>query len=157
MAILAVVDAQIWIRTVLFPKRRSAARRIREAVQENHFELVTSEPLLLEVEEVLRGTRLMRQHDYPHVRVDRLLEELRSKAVLVEIPGELQLCRDPDDNTVIETAVVGAAVYVVSEDQDLQADEVVAYLVGHGCRVVGVGQFLRELYPPDPDEDEPQV
>jgi len=37
----------------------------------------------------------------------------------VELRGTLRVCRDPDDDKLLEIAVVGRADYLVTGDQDL--------------------------------------
>jgi uncharacterized protein len=39
----------------------------------------------------------------------------------VSIPGTLQICRDPDDDKIIETAIVGRADCLVTGDADILA------------------------------------
>jgi predicted nucleic acid-binding protein len=64
----------------------------------------------------------------------------------VSIPGGLQLCRDPNDDPVIETALEGRADVLVSEDKDLTDDlDVAAVLASGGVRVLRVAKFLAEL------------
>ena len=69
-----------------------------------------------------------------------------ARSVLVFPPGQLRLCRDPDDDVVIETAVVVGADVVVTRDDDLKgAPEVVAFLGEFGIPVRSVRQFLAEI------------
>ncbi|MDF1488648.1 putative toxin-antitoxin system toxin component, PIN family [Tessaracoccus caeni] len=45
---------------------------------------------------------------------------LGDRLVNVELGGiTIEVCRDPDDNRVLETAVLGAADWIVSGDKDL--------------------------------------
>jgi predicted nucleic acid-binding protein len=68
------------------------------------------------------------------------------RAEFVVPPGILQLCRDPDDDIAIETAVVGRADLVVYRDDDLKrAPEVVAFLAELNIPVRTLRQFLSEL------------
>lgn len=65
----------------------------------------------------------------------------------VRIPGAIHLCRDPDDDALIETATAaaGRADYLVTGDADLRAPEVAEFLAGYECRVVTVAEFLAAL------------
>jgi uncharacterized protein len=76
--------------------------------------MVTSEPLLEELEGVI--TRKM--HLTP--AVNRFLTELR-RAVERVCPGTLPapVCRDPDDDVVLATAVAAHADVIVTGDADL--------------------------------------
>ncbi len=109
------------------------------------FTLVTSPPLLDELADVLTRPRVARRHGLPAAAVALLVEGFRTQSQVVDLTGSIQVCRDPDDDALIETAMVGGAVCVVSGDQDLHASEVTEYLEARGIRVLTVRQFLEEL------------
>jgi uncharacterized protein len=48
-----------------------------------------------------------------------VIAELTLSAVQVELAGTVKVCRDPDDNKVLEIAAVGRADCIVTGDQDL--------------------------------------
>lgn len=78
-----------------------------------------------------------------------LLALIREQADFVEIRGALRLCRDANDDMVIETAIEGAAEVLVTEDKDLLEDtNVRAALAAVGVRVLRVAEFLEEIAPP---------
>jgi uncharacterized protein len=59
---------------------------------------------------------------------------------MVTIPPH---CRDPKDQPVLATAIDGAAVAVVSGDDDLRADdELRATMATYGIQLLGVESFL---------------
>lgn len=130
-----------------------ASQVILEAVRARQFELIASERLLAETRKVLRPPKLMRKHGQSLAAVERFVQELHEAAQIFPITGDQQLCRGPKDDAVIETAVAGEAVFVVSDDEDLQTLEVTEFLLTYGCRVVTVGDFLRELYPLESEVD----
>jgi len=69
--------------------------------------------------------------------------------VIVPVTGTVQVCQDPDDNVVIETALIGRANALVTRDDDLKdAAEVTAVLEPAGVRVVSVRRFLALLDEP---------
>ena len=60
--------------------------------------------------------------------------------------GELHLCRDPDDDLILETAVLGGAKYAVSRDDDLKGDSnLVAQMRSRGVEVLSVQHFVERL------------
>jgi uncharacterized protein len=60
---------------------------------------------------------------------------------VIQIPGALTAaCRDPDDNMVLECALVGHAQYIVSGDKDLL--ELKEF---RGIRIVRAAEFLKLL------------
>lgn len=149
----AVVDTNVWVSAVL--NGAGLPARVLDAYLAGRFTLVVSEPMLEELAEVLARPRLVRRHGRPPERIAALVNGLREHAVLVAVCGAVQVCRDPDDNVVIETAMGGRADLLVSGDQDLtHAQEVVEHLADVGIRVLTVRRFLEELDAP-PEEQTP--
>lgn len=67
-------------------------------------------------------------------------------AYVVAVTGELHLCRDPKDDIVLETAIMGGATHVVSRDEDVTRDLALQeQLKAHRIKVVAVSRFLAEL------------
>ncbi len=64
---------------------------------------------------------------------------------LVEVPEVVPICRDPDDDKVIATAIFGAMDYLVTEDADLCAPEVVTVLRNAGIEVISMSELVRLL------------
>jgi predicted nucleic acid-binding protein len=62
------------------------------------------------------------------------------------VTGTVRLCRDPDDDILIETARAGRADELVTRDDDLKSDwDLVQLLHSEGIEVVSVTRFLRAL------------
>ncbi len=56
---------------------------------------------------------------------------------------DVVICRDKDDNFVIETAIKGKAGYLVTRDDDIKFDrEVESFLSQHNVTVVSISKFL---------------
>jgi len=139
-----VVDTNVWVSAVLNPVGPPAA--VLDAFAAGRFELVTCEPLLTELRLVLNRPRLARRYQIHPSDVDELIALLRMRAEIVVPPGVLRLCRDPDDDIEIETAVTGLANLVVTRDDDLKrAPEVVAFLGEMHIPVCTVRRFLTDL------------
>ena len=104
------------------------------AWESGRFVVVASQEMLQEYQLVL---------DYPDVAsriYPELLRTFNSHLVhdieLVE-PAEIpQICRDPDDDKVIAAALYGLADYLITVDQDLLTDEVIATLAEIGVRII---------------------
>lgn len=55
----------------------------------------------------------------------------------------VNICRDKDDNLVIETAIKGKVEYLVTRDDDIKFDEKVSsFLSQYGVTVVSIAKFL---------------
>jgi putative PIN family toxin of toxin-antitoxin system len=142
------VDTNIWVSALLNP--HGAPARVLAYLKQQHFTLVTSEPLLLELAEVLGRQRIIRKYSLIPEQVADLLTTLRQGAQLVTVQDAPQVCRDPKDDIVIATALQGKADVLVSRDEDLtRASDVVEHLAAAGIRVLTVRQFLQELETPD--------
>jgi uncharacterized protein len=79
--------------------------------------LLASRDLLLELD-----TRLARPKFEKYVNESRrsaFVADLRLVAVQVEVSGTLKACRDPDDDKLLEIAIIGKADCIVTGDQDL--------------------------------------
>jgi putative PIN family toxin of toxin-antitoxin system len=64
----------------------------------------------------------------------RFVRDLEGIVDWVEITGALEICRDPDDNKILETAIVGKADCLVTGDKDLLA-----------LRPIGENETLQKL------------
>lgn len=93
--------------------------------------------------EILREIRtvLTQKFKWSNLRLDDVLAEFRSGWIHVETPGRLRgVCRDPNDDVIIECAVIAGADFIVTGDKDLLA--VRQY---QGIRIVTPRDFLDEF------------
>ena len=98
----AGVDTNVWVSGTLNPRGRPA--EIRRALERDEFVLVTSRALLDELANVLARPRMANKYGVTAMDIARILALLVAKAEIVDVSGTLQLCRDPDDDVVLETA-----------------------------------------------------
>jgi putative PIN family toxin of toxin-antitoxin system len=116
------------------------------ALQARRFTLVTSEPLLAELSAVLARPRFARRYGVTAADSAELVALLRERAEMAPVVGTVRLCRDPDDDVVIETALSGGAEALVTRDDDLKAPtDLVALLEERGVAVLSVRRFLAAL------------
>lgn len=107
-----VIDTNVWISALVFG---GAPRAVFEHALRQGVTIVVSEAILTEVRRTL--------HDkFPDFLDDfeALLVALSSIVSVVPL-GEItiRVSRDPDDNAIIETAVIGNASVTISGDKDL--------------------------------------
>lgn len=121
MVIAAVVDTNVWVSAFLTPQGFPA--RLIEAGRAGRFAVVTSLPLLEELLEVLRRPRIMKVRQTTADDAEAYVRSVAAVARLVPIAGMVRLCRNPDDDWVLETAMVGGATHVVSRDEDVTRDQ----------------------------------
>lgn len=139
-----VVDTNVWVSAVLNPGGPPATAA--EALGRGVYTLITSAPLLDELAEVLARPRFARRYGVASQDIEDLVALLGEQAEVVSVAGTVHLCRDPDDDMVIETAINGRAELMVTRDDDLKRDwDLIQVLAGEGIEVLSVQQFLKRL------------
>jgi putative PIN family toxin of toxin-antitoxin system len=136
-----VVDTNIWMRALL---RGRATLPVLSAWQAHRFQLVTSQPLLDEYENVWQRPRLRQMIDAQQAR--KLHRQMRARAEVVELRTTPPRCRDPKDHPVLATAIDGRADAIVTGDDDLRADdELRSAMSEYGVQLWGVQSLLDAL------------
>jgi putative PIN family toxin of toxin-antitoxin system len=130
-----VADTNIYISAVMFGGLPGS---VLDLGLLRAFTLVTSPPLLDELEDKLRVKFGVSAGDAAAIRA-----KLENAADVVEPHLMLDVVKDdPDDNRVLECAVVGGADYIVSGDRHLL--QLKAYV---GIPILTARQFLEALTP----------
>ncbi len=143
---VAVVDTNVWVSAFLNPYGYPA--RLVAAGKDRQFEVVVSQPLLDELLAVLSRPRIMKVRQTTVGDAETFVQMVSAVARLVDVSGSLGICRDPDDDVLLETAVVGGATYVVSRDEDVTRDlELVRQFEERGVQLLTVSRFLSLLQP----------
>ncbi len=130
-----VFDTNVLISALLFENSKPA-QALQYALANG--EVLLSLDLLEELNEVLGRERFNRY--LTTEEREEFLEALIERAVLVEITENVQECRDPKDDKVLELALNGEAQYIITGDRDL--------LVLHPFRnvlVITVDEFLKTM------------
>ena len=92
-----------------------ASRQWIEAILNREHTLILSVPLVLEYEDVLLRPDNLSVHGLTPVEVGRLLDAFCAVAEPVELTYLWRpMLRDPDDEMVLETAVVGRSDYLLT-------------------------------------------
>jgi len=147
----AVLDTAILISAALAIQRdtMSSSRRLFErGVCRDGFDIVTSEPMLRELSDVLSRPNFALPVSFA---ID-FVERIALAAVIVRIQGLAMGCRDARDDKVLETALNANADFLVARDRDLHEPSARCALekVGLGIRdrpirVVSVRAFADAL------------
>ena len=117
-----LVDANIFLSFLLFPRRDSPSRQVIQAAILGTFVLLVPEELLEELAARAREKPYLAERIHPE-EVDELAQILSTIAepipqITEPIPA---LTRDPKDDYLIAYALVGSADYLVTGDRDLLA------------------------------------
>jgi putative PIN family toxin of toxin-antitoxin system len=115
----AVLDANVLISGILgFDRLESRPSDVMRRAGSRAFDVVMSDYLLNEAGLVLGRPWFVRQGITE--RGLATLDQLRVVATIVPLPETLpRICRDPKDDAVIATAVLGGATVLVTGDEDL--------------------------------------
>ncbi len=107
-----VIDSNVWISALVFGGN---PRKLFETIVKNGHAIIISEELFTEIRRVLH-------QKFPDFVVDfeELILVLKPLSTGVRLGSlNIKICRDPADDYIIETAVIGGAEYIVSGDNDL--------------------------------------
>lgn len=131
--ITAVVDTNVFVSGLLNDSGAPAKLILRWL--KGQFEIFVSEQTMQEHEYVLHHLAEIEPE-----KASKLLDELQSSAHRVTITEQLNVCKDPDDDKFLETAVVAKASFLVTKNTKHFPPKAYA-----GVRIVAVYKFLTEL------------
>ncbi len=136
--IRAVIDTNILIRALIKPQ--GTVGPILSRLRAGNYVLVYSEPLLNELLAKLVLPRIKGKYHLDDDAVEAFLALVALRGRQVSPTQQAHICRDPEDDTVIDAALAGAASYVVTGDEDL-----LTLNEFEGVRFVGPSAFLAIL------------
>jgi putative PIN family toxin of toxin-antitoxin system len=142
--IRAVIDTNVFVSGLISPHSGSA-EIIRYWREQRRFIPIVSRELLGEIYRILGHPKIAERYHIAENERQRLIRQLYVRSIYVTPTGRLRICRDPDDDFLIEAAILGLANYLVTGDPDLQDCRVTDALHKFGIKVVSIGQFLRAL------------
>jgi len=111
---LYVFDTNVIVSALLY-EQSIPAQAFRAAL--NRGEILLSRPVLKELNEVLTREKL-KPYLLPEER-ERFIIALLNESTFIDIKESIRACRDPKDDKILEFAVNGGAVCIVSGDEDL--------------------------------------
>lgn len=116
----AVVDTNIFISALIVPK--SNPSQLISLWQKNVFSLITSEPMIEELQEVLMRPKYAKTYGVTGKKRELLIQHIRTKARILSIllPPTIQI-RDTKDLVILATALDAKADFLITGDKDLLA------------------------------------
>jgi len=139
-----VLDTNVLARTAYRPK--GPAAEVLDRLSRPPHLLVLSGFVLAELQRVLHYPRLRQLHRLRDEDIALFVEKLGTDAVVVELPSEsVAVARDPDDDSIIATAVAGQADVLCTLDRHLFAEHVQAYCRQRGIEIMDDVQLLARL------------
>ena len=136
----AVVDASVLVSAFLFP--RSVPGRVLKLADQGAFAMHLSPLLLEETRTALLSPRLRNVYGHEEAAVAAWCADVQKAGTLFSglLPDIGPVCRDPNDDHVIATALAVNAGIIVTGDKDLLA-------LGQfrGVRILTARDFLSEV------------
>jgi len=113
------------------------------AWESRRFSIICSLALLEEYDRVLAYPEVA------HLIFPELLRTFRSHLIydieIIDPIPIIRICRDPDDDKVIATAIAGKVDYLVTEDNDLLTPEVAELLRSAGIATISADALIKQL------------
>jgi len=106
-----VVDTNVLVSGIVF---RGKPHQILQAVIDRKIQAVSSRVLLAELIEVLS-----KKMNYSADKIRQITEQLEDLIEIVQPDKIIKVCRDYNDNRVLEAAAAGKCDFIVTGDKDL--------------------------------------
>jgi uncharacterized protein len=137
----ALLDTNIWISAFINPSGQPA--HLLYLFFQGHYQMIASQALLDEITNVLIRPRIRRNLRIPDSQIAIFLSHLQKEALMVNPTGHVHLCRDPKDDILLETAILGSADFIVSRDDDMKRDlTLITRLREYGVEAVSISHFI---------------
>ena len=115
----AVLDTNVAVRALL--RRRGPAGPLLARLSDGAYTPIYSRPMLDELIDVLGRPRIRQRYHLGDAEVAITLALIRERGKPVLPSRRVTVCRDPNDDKLLEAAVAGRADAIVSGDNDLLA------------------------------------
>jgi putative PIN family toxin of toxin-antitoxin system len=113
-----VLDTQVLLRGAV-ARNDSLTAKIFDAWLDAWFDLLLSEPILSEIEDVVLRPEVLRKLRFSVIEARALILLLRRRGQLVLPSGQIRRSRDSQDDKFLDCAVAGQAACLVTADHDL--------------------------------------
>jgi uncharacterized protein len=127
-----ILDTNIWVSALISKE----FEWIDGLFVSEAMELVFSERLLTEFLQVAHRPKLKKF--ISEARLKRVIELLDTYATVVTTTSTINVCRDPDDNFLLELAVDAPADFLVTGDNDVLSLKTIG-----NCRIITVAELRR--------------
>ncbi len=126
--------------------RKGPAGELFERICADHV-LVVSLELLTELARVLSYDRVRRMHQLGEAGIEAFIESIESGGTVVSLPTPLPqvVPHDPDDDTVVATAIAGQAEVLCTRNRHFFHESVVAYCRQCGLELMNDIELLNRL------------
>jgi putative PIN family toxin of toxin-antitoxin system len=141
---VALIESNVWVSALFNPN--SPPARLMNAWLQGAFEVVIALPVLAEIAEVLKRPRIKSKYGIREEEIVQYLQLIAARAAITSVAGQMAICRDLNDDIVLEVTIAGGTGFLVTRADDLKRDlELLQRMQEHGIQVVRVSQFLTIL------------
>lgn len=141
-----VLDTNILVRANPRVSPQGLARDLLLTVVSGPHVLVLSPAILVEVQRVLSYSRVQARWPLTEEAIERYLAFLEAAGMLAEIPEvSPAVVSDPDDDPILQTAIVGRAEVLCTRDEAFRHHAVERVCTAHGIRILDDITLLQEL------------
>lgn len=109
-----VIDTNVWISYLIGGYLRE---NLDNKILSNEIKILFSEDMLKEFFEVVSRPKFKKI--FLEKRIKELVILMRKFEETIQIKERINICRDPKDNLILETAVSGKADLIITGDDDL--------------------------------------
>ena|SRR3989344_418532 len=108
-------------------------KQIFEKCINGELDLITSNEQLMELQEAINYQKF----NFSNEQKDKFMSIILEIATIVKITGEINIIKnDPDDNIILETAIIGNVDYLITGDPDLLDSK------NHKIKIKTASEFL---------------
>jgi len=141
-----VLDTNILVRAT--KNATGPAREVLTRLRSEPHRVVISPFVLAELERALNYPRVRAFHRLTPEEMQEFVADLHQLAEVVHPPVGMPgaaIARDPDDDPIVQTALLGNAEVVCTLDRHLRHPDVAAYCTGKGIQIMTDLELLKRL------------
>ncbi len=113
---------------------------IDDVLESNKVDLIFSNQLIEEFKNVAKRKHFQKYFESP--KLEQLISHLYAFGILIDPSSTINICRDPDDNFLLELAFDGDADYLITGDKDLLVIESIKH-----CKIINLRDFQEIINP----------
>ena len=126
-----IIDTNLWISFIISNK----ITLLDELLFSKKIKILFSTELLYEIAGTISKPKLKKY--FTGISLEEMLTTLEPFIELIEVKHNINLCRDPKDNFLLNLAKSGKADYLLTGDNDLLAIERIGK-----CQIIKINSFL---------------
>ncbi len=141
-----VLDSNILVRANPLAAPDGLARELLLVAASKPNLLLISDPILSEVERVLSYPHVQKRWPLSTRQIGDFIAALMAASTIVKLPSSFPaIVSDPDDDPILQTAILGEASVLCSRDDAFHHERVKAFCESHSLRILDDVALMQEL------------